>query len=91
MNLPDEFDPLLNLAECIGHKGVTEEVAAANRARGRGPRKPRPPVRGEVPMAASTWWAGIRKGIYPPPIKIGPRKCVWRRSEVRAIAKREAR
>ncbi len=87
----DDFDPLLDIAECIGRKGVTEAEAAANRARGRGPRKPRAAVRGEVPMAPSTWWLGIKKGVFPPPVKIGTRKCLWRRSEVRAIAKRESR
>lgn len=87
----DDFDPLLSQAECIGQKCVTKDEADANRACGRGPRRPRPAVRGEVPMAPSTWWAGIKKGIFPAPVKIGPRKCMWRRSEVRAIAKRQAR
>jgi hypothetical protein len=87
----EDSDPLLNIAECIGRKAVTEAEAAANRARGRGPRKPRPPIRGEVPMAPSTWWAGIKNGSFPAPVKIGTRKCMWRRSEVRAIATRESR
>ena len=25
------------------------------------------------PISKSTWWAGIKEGRYPPPIKLGPR------------------
>lgn len=87
----DQEDPLLTLAEAFGRREVTEEQAAKNRARGRGPRKPRPAVRGEVPMSISAYWDGVKKKIYPAPLKIGSRKCLLRRSTVRAMAKPASR
>ena len=90
MNLFDD-DFLMSEPEVIGCKGVTEDQAAENRARGRGPRRPRPEVRGVPPMAHSTWHAGIAKGIFPKPTKIGTRSNKWWASEIRAIAKREPR
>ena len=35
-----------------------------------------------IPMSRATWYAGIAKGIYPPPIKLSPRVSVWRASSI---------
>jgi prophage regulatory protein len=35
-----------------------------------------------VPIAASTWWAGVRSGRYPKPVKLGPRTTAWRASDI---------
>lgn len=34
--------------------------------------------RGPLPVSKSTWWAGIKLGRYPKPLKLGPRVTVWR-------------
>ena len=45
---------------------------------------------GILPIAASTWWAGVKNGRYPAPIRLGPRVTVWRREDVLALLDRDA-
>jgi prophage regulatory protein len=40
---------------------------------------------GLLPIALSTWWAGVKSGRYPKPRKLGPRVTVWMREEVMAL------
>ncbi|WP_082507721.1 helix-turn-helix transcriptional regulator [Methylobacterium sp. Leaf113] len=42
---------------------------------------------GPIPVSASSWWAGVKKGIYPQPIKLGPRMTAWRQSEIQNLVK----
>jgi len=44
-----------------------------------------PPIIGLIPVSKTTWWAGIKSGIYPSAIKLSPRVCVWRASEIQAL------
>jgi predicted DNA-binding transcriptional regulator AlpA len=37
-----------------------------------------PQVLAPYPVGKSTWWAGIRAGRYPRPVKLGPRISAWR-------------
>ena len=37
------------------------------------------------PISKSTWWAGIKEGRYPPPIKLGPRAIAWKSCDIRAL------
>jgi predicted DNA-binding transcriptional regulator AlpA len=48
-----------------------------------------PKDRGRVPVSASTWWAGVRSGRFPQPIKLGPRTTVWRESDIEAMGARD--
>jgi predicted DNA-binding transcriptional regulator AlpA len=41
-----------------------------------------------IPVARSTWWAGIKAGRFPAPVKLGPRSVAWRVSEIRALVER---
>jgi predicted DNA-binding transcriptional regulator AlpA len=41
--------------------------------------------RGPLPISKSTWWAGIKAGRFPSPVKIGPRVSAWNVAEVRAV------
>jgi len=43
--------------------------------------------RGPIPVSASSWWAGVRDGRFPKPIKLGPRTTVWRGSDIDALIK----
>ncbi len=40
---------------------------------------------GPLPISKSSWWAGIKAGRYPKPIKIGPRTTVWLVDDIRAL------
>lgn len=44
-----------------------------------------PPVPPIIPVSRSTWWAGVRSGRFPKPVKLGPRTTVWRVSDIRAL------
>ena len=43
---------------------------------------------GPIPVGKSTWWAGIRDGRYPKPVKLGPRITAWRVEDIRALMAR---
>jgi predicted DNA-binding transcriptional regulator AlpA len=50
-----------------------------------------PPIPAIIPVGKSTWWAGVKDGRYPKPVKLGPRVTAWRVEDIRAlIAKLEA-
>jgi predicted DNA-binding transcriptional regulator AlpA len=42
---------------------------------------------GILPISKSTWWAGVKAGRYPQPIKLGPRVTAWNKNEVLALLK----
>jgi predicted DNA-binding transcriptional regulator AlpA len=44
---------------------------------------------GVLPIARSTWWAGVKSGRFPAPAHIG-RLAVWRVEEIRALIDRIA-
>lgn len=41
--------------------------------------------RGPIPVSKSTWWAGVKDGRFPKPMKLGARVTVWRVEDVRAL------
>ncbi len=39
-----------------------------------------------IPVCKSTWWAGVRSGKYPQPVKsLGKRITAWRVEDIRKI------
>ena len=40
------------------------------------------------PVCKSTWWAGVRDGLYPKPVKLGNRCTAWRVQDVRELIER---
>ena len=42
--------------------------------------------RGPIPVSRSTWWAGVKAGQFPQPVKLGPRITAWRAEDIRALA-----
>ena len=34
------------------------------------------------PVSKSTWWAGVKDGRYPKPIKLGPKITAWRSQDI---------
>jgi prophage regulatory protein len=39
----------------------------------------------ELPRATSTAYADVRKGLLPPPVKLGPRRSGWPAHEIQQI------
>lgn len=86
----------LRLPQIVGTKSVTPEEAARNRAEadkakaaGKHPPdkrlRPREGVQGILPMSESTWWAGVRSGRFPKPVKLGERIVAWRAEDIREL------
>ncbi len=43
-----------------------------------------------IPVAPSTWWAGVKSGRYPAAIKLSERITCWRESEIQALVTNDA-
>lgn len=42
-----------------------------------------------IPVSRSTWWAGVKTGRYPPPVRtLGSRITAWRVEDIRALIAR---
>ena len=46
------------------------------------PDKGIPPL---IPVKKSTWWAGVKTGRFPQPVKLGPRVTAWRVEDLRTF------
>lgn len=46
--------------------------------------------RGPIPVSKSTWWAGIKTGRFPEPVKLGPRTTAWRVEDIRRLIEKGA-
>lgn len=44
-----------------------------------------PQVLAVFPVSRSTWWAGVRDGRYPKPVRLGARCTAWHADEIRAL------
>ncbi|MET1085026.1 MAG: AlpA family phage regulatory protein [Burkholderiales bacterium] len=44
-----------------------------------------------IPISRSAWWAGVKSGRYPKPVKLGPRTTAWSVESIRALIERIAR
>ncbi len=47
--------------------------------------KANPPIPPIIPVSKSTWWAGVKSGRYPQPVKLGPKITAWKISDIRAL------
>jgi len=41
-----------------------------------------PAVLAVYPVSKTTWWAGVKSGRYPQPVKLGPKTTAWRVSDI---------
>jgi len=41
-----------------------------------------PPI---IPVSKSAWWAGVKSGRYPRPIKLGERTTCWNVQDIRKL------
>ena len=44
-----------------------------------------PQVLAKVPVSKSAWWAGVKAGKFPQPVKLGPRTTAWRTRDILAL------
>ena len=44
-----------------------------------------PPIPPIIPVKKSCWWAGVKWGRFPKPVKPGPRVTAWRVENIRAL------
>ncbi|HXO68796.1 MAG TPA: AlpA family phage regulatory protein [Bradyrhizobium sp.] len=40
---------------------------------------------GLVPVSRSTWWAGVKSGRFPAPVKLGPRITAWHYRDIEKL------
>lgn len=45
----------------------------------------KPPIPGLIPVCKSTWYAGIKEGRFPAPVRLGERVVAWRVEDIRAL------
>jgi predicted DNA-binding transcriptional regulator AlpA len=46
-----------------------------------------PQVLSVIPVCKSSWWAGVKSGRYPKPIKLSPRRTAWKAEDIHALIK----
>ncbi len=44
-----------------------------------------PAVLAVIPVSKSTWWAGVKSGRYPKPVKLGERMTAWRAEDIKTL------
>jgi prophage regulatory protein len=45
-----------------------------------------PPIPPIIPVSKSTWWAGVKSGRFPKPVRtLGPRIAAWRVEDIRRL------
>ena len=47
-----------------------------------------PQILAVIPVGRTTWWAGVKAGRYPRPVKLSPGVTAWRASDIRALIER---
>ena len=49
-----------------------------------------PQVLAVFPISKSSWWAGVKSGRYPQPVKLGVRTTTWRASDIKTLIEQAA-
>jgi prophage regulatory protein len=44
-----------------------------------------PPIPAIIPVSKSTFWAGVKTGRYPKPVKLSERCTAWRVEDIREL------
>jgi prophage regulatory protein len=44
-----------------------------------------PQVLTVIPVSKSSWWAGVKAGKFPQPVKLGPNTTAWKVSDIRNL------
>ena len=46
-----------------------------------------PQILSVIPVCKSSWWAGVKSGRYPKPVKLSPRRTAWKAEDIHALIK----
>lgn len=38
-----------------------------------------------IPVGRSSWWAGVKSGKYPQPVKLGENTTAWKADDIHAL------
>jgi predicted DNA-binding transcriptional regulator AlpA len=49
-----------------------------------------PQVLAVIPLGRTSWWAGVKSGRFPKPIKLSERCTAWKAEDIRDLIKRLA-
>lgn len=69
----------------------TDNLPAAGFVRLRhiiGDKKSVPPITPIIPVGKTAWFAGIKRGIYPAPVRVSSRTSLYRVEDIRAFLQR---
>lgn len=44
-----------------------------------------PVVLAHIPVGKSTWWAGVKSGRFPKPVKLGECTTAWRAEDIHTL------
>lgn len=44
-----------------------------------------PTILAVFPVSKSTWWAGVKEGKFPQPVKLTQRTTAWRVEDIKAL------
>ncbi|HUV23094.1 MAG TPA: AlpA family phage regulatory protein [Gammaproteobacteria bacterium] len=53
-----------------------------------GDSKADPPIPAIFPISSSSWWNGIKKNLYPKPVKLSANCTAWRVEDIRDLINR---
>lgn len=59
-------EPLLRLTDIIGRKATATQ----------------PGIPAIIPVGRTAWWAGVKSGKFPQPIRLGGHMVAWRSSDI---------
>jgi predicted DNA-binding transcriptional regulator AlpA len=45
-------------------------------------------VLNRLPVGRSTWLCGVKRGLYPEPVRLSPRRIAWRPSQIQELIDR---
>ena len=76
----------VRLSQIIGRQGITQDQAAANRAKGKRGQRACSAIAPVIPFSATAWWRGVKSGRFPQPIKQG-KSTLWDVADIRALVK----
>ena len=43
-----------------------------------------------IPVSKSTWWAGVRTGRFPKPVKLSPGVTAWRAQDIHDYVRKQS-
>jgi len=49
-----------------------------------------PQILAVIPIGKSTWWAGVKTGKYPQPVKLGINTTAWKSEDISELIKKLA-